>query len=212
MIVDNSTKTLQSQRCVFNECPAMPKMPAVPHPMQSLPLKQRFTHRFSMITRTLAQQMLLHVGREFGLNLAEYRILNVLADRDSSSIRDIAALTQLDKSHVTRALADLIKRGQATQIVDPQDRRLRMVELTPAGRAMVAAMLPFSIERQRRLERCLTASELRVLWKALSALSDEAERLLAEEEEKDIRHKLAAKLAKQIASKSARKLRRLPHP
>ena len=135
-----------------------------------------------MIAHTLAQHMLLQIDREFGLNLAEYRILSVLAERKSPSIKDIAAYTQLDKAHVTRALTDLIRRGLVTQIVNKQDRRLRVVKLTRAGRAMVAATLPIAIERQQRLERRLTASELRVLWKALAVLAEESALMLSEVE------------------------------
>jgi DNA-binding MarR family transcriptional regulator len=183
----------------------MPQTRTAARPVQRLPLDQRFGYRFSMIARALAQHMLLYVEREFGLNLAEYRILSTLANRDSPSIRDIAADSQIDKSHVTRALADLIERGQVTQAVDQGDRRLRVVDLTPAGRAIIAATLPFSVERQERLERCLSASELRVLWKALSVLSHEADRMLAEEEAKGSRRRLAAELPRPINSRSKRK-------
>jgi DNA-binding MarR family transcriptional regulator len=83
--------------------------------------------------------------------------------------RDIAAHTQMDRAHVTRVLADLIARGLVTQIVDRGDRRLRVVDMTAAGRAIMASTLPFMVERQERLERCLGALELRILWKVLSA-------------------------------------------
>jgi DNA-binding MarR family transcriptional regulator len=181
----------------------MPKSPSCAHPRQ-LPLTQRFGYRLSIISRALAQHMVLYVGREFGLNLAEYRILTVLADRDSSSIKDIAAPTSLDKAHVTRALANLFERGMATQVVDPDDRRLRVVELTAAGRAVVAAALPFSLERHERLERCLTATELRIFSKALAVLTDEAERMLAEEE-KGAHRKAAGQSPVQIMSGNSRR-------
>ena len=60
-------------------------------------------------------------------------------------------------------------RGLVTQIVDQGERRLRVVDMTAAGRAIVASTLPFMVERQERLVRCLSALELRILWKALSA-------------------------------------------
>jgi DNA-binding MarR family transcriptional regulator len=181
----------------------MPKSPSGAHPRQ-LALTQRFGYRLSIISRALAQHMVIYVGREFGLNLAEYRILTVLADGDSSSIKDIAAPTSLDKAHVTRALANLFERGLATQVVDPDDRRLRVVELTAAGRAVVAAALPFSRERHERLERCLTATELRIFSKALAVLTDEAERMLAEEE-KGARRNAAGQSPVQIMSRNSRR-------
>jgi DNA-binding MarR family transcriptional regulator len=158
----------------------MPKPASAPG--SRLPLEQRFGYRVGMITRVLSQHMLLYVTREQGLNLAEYRIMTVLAHQKAPSIRDIAANTQFDKAHVTRALTELAARGLVKQAVDRKDRRLRVVELTRAGRAKIAATVPFVIERQRRLEGRFTAHELRALWRALDVLQEEAERMLAEEQ------------------------------
>lgn len=159
----------------------MPKPPSASRSMQKLPLHRRFGYRFNMIGAALGQHTLLRVQREFGLNLAEYRIMNALATFTSPSIKDIARNSQLDKAHVTRALAGLIKRGLVTQIVDQHDRRLRVVGLTAAGRKIAAAFAPFQLERQMRLERRLSASELRIFWKVMAALSEEAEQMLVEE-------------------------------
>ena len=144
----------------------------------------RFSVWFSQISRALSQQMLLHVRREFRLNLAEYRTLTVLGEYRSASIKDIAAGTQFDKAQVVRAVANLTKRRLAVQMVHGGDRRLRVVRLTPAGRVLLEKILPFSIARQQRLERLLSASELRIVWKALEALSAEAQAMLAEEAER----------------------------
>ena len=143
-------------------------------------MRRRFGYRFSMIGNALAQHMLRHVQREHGLNIAEYRVMTNLVAFEAPSIRDIAKHTQLDKAHVTRALAALIERGLVTQIVDTRDRRLRIVRLTPAGQAIMSAIEPFVVGRQKRLERCLAPNELRVLDKALSLLLAEAEGMLAE--------------------------------
>ena len=144
------------------------------------PMQRRFGYRFSMVSAALAQHMLRYVQREHGLNIAEYRVMTNLVAFDAPSTRDIAKHSQLDKAHVTRALAALIERGLASQVVDVHDRRLRVVRLTAAGRAVMNAIEPFVTKRQERLESCLAPNELRVLDKALSLLSAESERLLAE--------------------------------
>jgi DNA-binding MarR family transcriptional regulator len=159
----------------------MPKPSSASRLLEMLPLHRRFGYRFNMIGTALGQHTLLRVQREFGLNLAEYRIMNSLAAFDSPSIKDIARNSQLDKAHVTRSLAGLIKRGLVTQVVDQHDRRLRVVGLTAAGWQIAAAFAPFQLERQKRLERRLSASELRIFWKAMTAVSEEAEQMLAEE-------------------------------
>jgi DNA-binding MarR family transcriptional regulator len=143
--------------------------------------ESRFAYWFARIGRKLSQHLLLHMEANFGVNLAEHRILVTLANLDSTSIRDIAADAFLDKGQVTRAVADLTKRGLVIQVVDGRDRRLRVVTLTPAGQALVASTLPFLAARQRRLEQRLTAEERSVVWKALAVLSEEAESMLKAE-------------------------------
>jgi DNA-binding MarR family transcriptional regulator len=152
---------------------------------QRVPFEKRFGYRFNRIADALAQQALVYVRREFGLNLAEYRIISVLAESDALSIREIAGHTQLDKAHATRALTELMDRGLATRVIDEQDRRLRVVRLTPAGRKIVEATAPFTAERQSRLEQCLGAANLRVFDKALALMTAEAERMLGEEMRND---------------------------
>ncbi|WP_068025723.1 MarR family winged helix-turn-helix transcriptional regulator [Rhodoplanes sp. Z2-YC6860] len=146
-----------------------------------VPFERRFGYRFSRIADALAQQTLLYGRREFGLNLAEHRIVAVLSQSDALSIREIARHTQLDKAHATRALTDLIDRGLATRVVDAEDRRLRVVRLTPAGRSIANATRPFVRERQERLEGSVSAAEFRVFDKVLAVMTAEAERMLAEE-------------------------------
>jgi len=163
----------------------------VPRSTSHLPANRRFGYRLNMLNAALSHHRLLHVRREFGINLAEYRTLYILGQFDSPSIKDIARNTQLDKANVTRTLNGLIKRGLVSQIVDRKDKRLRVVKLTTAGRRIVAATLPFTLQRQERLEKCLTPSELRIFSKALTALSEEAERMLAEEKRKSMRRRLS---------------------
>jgi DNA-binding MarR family transcriptional regulator len=146
----------------------------------------RFSVWFGRTSRTLAQQMVLYARRELGLNLAEYRTLDVLAECGSASIKDIATGADLDKSQITRAVADLTKRGLVIHAVDGRDRRLRAVKLTRAGSALVAKSIPFSVERQRRLEQALSPAELRILWKALAIVFDEARAMLSELEREEV--------------------------
>jgi len=160
----------------------MPKPSNVIRSMEKLPLQQRFGYRFNMIGTALAQHTLLRVRREFDLNLAEYRAINALTAFDTSSIREIAKNSQMDKAHVTLTLSGLIKRGLVTQIVDPNDRRLRRVRLTAAGWQLAAALVPFQLERHKRMQRHVSASELRIFWKVMATLSKEVEQLVAEEQ------------------------------
>jgi len=149
--------------------------------------KERFPVWFAGISRAFSQHMLDYVDANFGLNLAEYRVLDVLRELKSTSIRDIASECALDKAQVTRAVSVLTARGLVVQVVDRNDRRLRIVRLTPAGRALIAATVPFVVQRQKRLEQCLSATERRILWKALKAILNEIQCIAAEDAQADAR-------------------------
>lgn len=129
----------------------------------------------------------------------------MLVECKSASIKDVAASINFDKAQVTRAIASLTKRGFTIHMVDGRDRRLRVVKLTPAGRATIADILPFAVARQERLEKALTRSELRVVWKAIAALSDEAERMLAEEARMGTKRNRQTEIPNSIGSRNTRK-------
>src|SRR5581483_2078666 len=141
-------------------------------------------YRFSLIARALGQQMQVFVEREFGLAIAEYRILTVLEDAAAPSIREIAYHSQIDKAQVTRCIANLVQRGLVVQNIDKSDRRLRNIKLTPAGRSVLVKALPFNKQRQLRLEGLLTESELKTLSKVLALFKGEVDQMLLEEEKK----------------------------
>ncbi len=158
----------------------------------TVPLDRRFGYRFSMLGRALGQQMHLFVEREFGLSLAEYRILAVLENSKSPSIKQIAKQSQIDKAQVTRCTSALVRKGLLEQTVDQRDRRLRSITLTRAGRALLATMRPFTNERHERLERCATKSELEIFLNVLTRFEREVEDMVAEQMHKNVQYRGAS--------------------
>jgi DNA-binding MarR family transcriptional regulator len=163
----------------------------------TVPLDRRFGYRFSMLGRALGQQMLLFVEREFGLSLAEYRILAVLEGSKSPSIKQIAKQSQIDKAQVTRCTSALVQRGLLKQTVDARDRRLRSISLTQAGRGLLATMRPFTNERHKRLERCATRSELEIFLKVLARFEREVENMVVEQMQKNAQERGLASTPRQ---------------
>jgi DNA-binding MarR family transcriptional regulator len=54
----------------------------------------------------------------------------------------VAALLAMDRSTLTAALKPLDRRGLGQVMVDPQDRRCRLLRLRPAGRRLLWRGLP----------------------------------------------------------------------
>ncbi|UBU18281.1 MarR family winged helix-turn-helix transcriptional regulator [Nonomuraea gerenzanensis] len=104
--------------------------------------------------------------RPLGIELRHFAVLIVLMDRGPTVQRDLAATTGSDKAGVMRAVDDLERKGLAVRRTVPGDRRVRMVEITPAGvelfdaahvaaespaRHLVAGLEPEEAERLKEL-------------------------------------------------------------
>jgi DNA-binding MarR family transcriptional regulator len=98
----------------------------------------------------------------------------VLSALDRSSIRTQAALAEAigaDKTRIIRTLDDLQDRGFIERHPDPDDRRVRLLAITAAGRAVKdAAQAEIQRGEEHRLQ-ALSAEERRVFLRALLQLT-----------------------------------------
>ena len=101
----------------------------------------------SRISRTFAE----HYRDEFGISIPEWRVLVHLHHAGDVSVRDIEARVDMEKSKVSRAASRLEIAGYVSKAVNDSDRRLLVLRLTPAGRALVARLLPVAMRFQDEL-------------------------------------------------------------
>ncbi len=81
-----------------------------------------------------------------GLDAAEYTLLSALLETGDTRAADLASLFALDKSTVSRQLAEVEAMGLVERRADPLDGRVRVIRLTDVGRERVQAV------RERRRE------------------------------------------------------------
>lgn len=93
--------------------------------------------------------------REFGLTIPEWRVLAHLAQSEAVSVREIHLRVDMDKSKVSRAAARLENAGLIEKRENQADRRLLDMRLTPAGRALIARIVPLADAYQARLSAVL---------------------------------------------------------
>jgi DNA-binding MarR family transcriptional regulator len=100
-----------------------------------------------------------------------YVVLNAL---DQSPVRTQAALAEAigaDKTRIIPTLDELQQKGYIERRPDPEDRRVRLLEITPSGREVKDAV---QAEIQRGEERWLselTAQEREVFLRALERMN-----------------------------------------
>ncbi|GAA2532152.1 MarR family winged helix-turn-helix transcriptional regulator [Streptomyces fimbriatus] len=72
------------------------------------------------------------------LSLVSYTLLGHLETSGGCRATDLAAHYALDKSTVSRQVAALERAGLVERRADPEDHRVQVVRLTPAGRRILA--------------------------------------------------------------------------
>lgn len=90
-------------------------------------------------------------GRTFGLSIPEWRVMAHLAGGQALSVRDVHARVDLDKPAVTRAAQRLEAARLLARAIDPADRRLVRLSLTPAGVELMARLVPLALDYQREV-------------------------------------------------------------
>lgn len=75
------------------------------------------------------------------ITLVQFRALATLADNGSQRVADLAALLGVNSSTATRMSARLRRKGLIVREPDRTDRRATRLEITPAGKAVVRAVM-----------------------------------------------------------------------
>jgi DNA-binding MarR family transcriptional regulator len=94
------------------------------------------------------------IESKMGISLAQLFVLQQLADRPAHSLNDLAERTATHQSSVSVVVRRLVDNGFVSRTTSPSDKRRIEIEVTPAGRALLAGA-PTTIQIQ--LMTALTA-------------------------------------------------------
>lgn len=94
-----------------------------------------------------------------GLTNGQFSLLMSLNRPSAPPMGPVADLLGMDRTTLTAALKPLRRRGLVKVTVAPEDRRGRLLALTPAGRKLLARALPLWKRHHRELERRLSAPD-----------------------------------------------------
>ena len=115
-------------------------------------------------------------GPDAGLTLSQYGLLELLVDRQSARVQELATHAGITPSTATRILDALQRRGVVERTRSDEDRRAVAVSLTEAGRQVVHAEQEWLRGRQRTFYAALAGAEQELapdLLFRLAALIDE---------------------------------------
>lgn len=129
------------------------------------------TTQMSRVGNALRRTITLPYADKFGLTVAEWRMLSVLAEARRLPFIELVALSATDKSLVSRALRLLESRELVRLEAQPGAPRKGLVcHITAAGQALYERAMPVARQRQAAMIRVLTREERRVMFRALKKL------------------------------------------
>jgi DNA-binding MarR family transcriptional regulator len=133
-------------------------------------LETFFPYRLAVTAEGFSRNLVEVYGRTYGLSREEWRLVFLLAEIGRINSVDLARRTTLDKVQITRASQRLEDKGLITRAVPDSDRRLREYEITAAGRALFAELLPKVRARADGILDRMSASDRAALEQGLGAL------------------------------------------
>ena len=94
------------------------------------------------------------VELKMGISLAQLFVLQQLAERSADSLNELAERTATHQSSVSVVVRRLVERGLVSRTASANDRRRIEIEVTPAGRELLAgAPVTVSMELMAALRR-----------------------------------------------------------
>jgi len=109
--------------------------------------------------------------RPLGLTNGQFSLMMSLNRPKPPGMGAVASLLAMDRTTLTAALKPLERRGLVEIESDPEDRRSRLLKLTPAGRALLARAVPIWMDQHEKVESQFNKSELASLRAGLLALA-----------------------------------------
>jgi len=148
-------------------------------------LKKRFqrlaSYRLHKLASVSDRFVELRYRRKFGLRTSEVGIMAVVGASSPLSFKMTCVETDLEKSKVSRVVAQLLNKGLLKKNEDPLDQRSFRLTLTASGRKLYWAMYADAVARNEQWIAVLPKKQRTQFLRSLELLMQHSRRLLEEE-------------------------------
>jgi MarR family 2-MHQ and catechol resistance regulon transcriptional repressor len=104
---------------------------------------------------------------ETGLGLSDFGVLEILLHKGPLPVNTIGPIVDLTPGSISIAVDRLVAKGLVSRVESAEDRRVRIVALTPRGKGLIVPAFRKHAGQMKRVFSELSAEELRVLEEAL---------------------------------------------
>ncbi len=104
---------------------------------------------------------------QHGLSIVMWRVMAVLASHGTQRQIDLAGLTSIEVSTLSRLVSRLIRKGLATRTRSANSNREVAVKLTPKGQSLVNHLIPIALDFEAAAIAGLSTKDIAVLKRCL---------------------------------------------
>lgn len=113
-----------------------------------------------------------------GLGNSDFRVLEVLLHKGPLPVNTIGPIVNLTPGSISIAVERLVEKGLVSRVESAEDRRVRMVALTPIGKNLISVAFQKHSAQMRRVFSELGPEELRDFEMALKKVGKRAAALM----------------------------------
>ena len=126
------------------------------------------------------QERMLFESRKFGLPQAELKCLMLFGTERYLTVKGIAQKMEVAKSRVTKIMDGLAQKGLIRSTEDPNDGRVKLLSLTPAGQRKLKEIDAFLKEIHQKILDQLESEQRKTVLSSLELLRSSMEAVKAE--------------------------------
>ena len=115
---------------------------------------------------------------ETGLGLSDFGVLEVLLHKGPLPVNTIGPIVDLTPGSISIAVDRLVAKGLVSRVESAEDRRVRIVALTPRGESLIVPAFRKHAAQMKRVFSELSPEELRALEDALKKAGKRAAALM----------------------------------
>src|ERR1700720_723444 len=120
----------------------------------------------------------LYAGlEETGIDDTDFRILEALLNKGPLPVNTIGPKVFLTPGSISVAIDRLLDRGLVSRVESPEDRRVRVVSLTPKGKELIAPIFRKHANEIRKVFADASQKELRAFEATLKKIGKRAQSL-----------------------------------
>jgi len=127
-------------------------------------------YRLFTLTNILSRPFQKNVAKQYSLSPADWCVLNTLVYMPGVASHEICKISGLIPMNVSRAVSAVRKRGLIREQIDPDNRKRKLLSLTPEGLALYRKVAPHARRETKFMLEGMSREEVATLGSLVERL------------------------------------------